>query len=103
MKVAKISRWPVDPPTVPNVFRRYLDEVSPLGLPLGSDRLEGDKAALERKDAELRRFNTEYEASVMAACWQIVETFGASSQHEADVNSAASVPSAVPFVCGRRR
>ena len=84
MKVAKISSWLGNPPTVPTVFRRYLDEVSPLGLPLGSDRLEWDKAALERKDAALRSFNARYESEVMAACWEIIERFGPGAQQKGD-------------------
>jgi hypothetical protein len=43
LRVSNLSRWLNDPPELPTVFRRYVDEAAPTGLPLGSDRLEWSK------------------------------------------------------------
>ena len=74
-RVSNVSRWLGDPPEIPTVFRRYVDEARPTGLPLGSDRLEWNKDSLAAKDILLRKLNARHEAEVVAACWKILELY----------------------------
>jgi hypothetical protein len=73
VRVANISTWLNHPDDIPPVFRQYVAEAAPTGLPLGSDRLEWNKDSLAQKDVLLRALNAKYEPAVMAACWRILE------------------------------
>ncbi len=46
-----------------------------LGLPIGTERLEWDRAALKEKDLRLEAVNRKYRDCIFETCWTLLDRF----------------------------
>jgi hypothetical protein len=73
-RLDKIQMW-LQPDVIPQLscVREYLEAVR--SLPLGSERLAWDRAALRVHDRALEAENQRYRDAVFEACYQIIDQY----------------------------
>jgi hypothetical protein len=74
VRLARIISWlqPFESAELP-IVDRYLEAVR--GLPIGTERLTWDRAALRREDVKLEAVNHEFRDPVFEVCYEIMDGF----------------------------
>lgn len=74
VRLARISTWlkAFEVSELPAV-EKYLERTR--GLPIGTERLAWDRAALRREDVKLEAANIEFRDSVFETCYSILDRF----------------------------
>ena len=79
LKMTKINIWIVSVSQIKpinvdlTVFREYMDEVE--HRPLGTERLQWDKEALQEQDKIIDEITMRYKERIIDKCFEIIETY----------------------------